>query len=107
MDFATSVGLLFGVAVVCSLILMGGSFSLYYDIHAVIVIGGGTLAATIIRFPFSSLVHGFPMGLRYAFTVRSMHPRELIDELTKIAGTARKNGPMALESVWVDDPFLA
>lgn len=107
MDLATSVGLLFGVAVVCTLILMGGSFSLYYDIHAVIVIGGGTLAATIIRFPFSSLVHGFPMGLRYAFTMRSMHPRDLIDELTKIADMARKNGPMALESVQVDDPFLA
>jgi chemotaxis protein MotA len=107
MDFATSVGLLFGVAVVCTLILMGGSFSLYYDIHAVIVIGGGTLAATIIRFPFSALVHGFPMGLRYAFTMRSMDPRELIDEITRIADTVRKNGPMALESVRVDDPFLA
>ena len=107
MDFATSVGLIFGIAVVCTLILMGGSFSLYYDIHAVIVIGGGTLAATIIRFPFSALVHGFPMGLRFAFTMRSMHPRELIDEITKIAEIVRKSGPMALEGVKVDDPFLA
>ena len=32
---------------------------------------------------------------------------ELIDEITKIADTVRKNGPMALESVQVDDPFLA
>lgn len=107
MDFATGVGLLFGVAVLCTLIVMGGSFSLYYDIHAVIVIGGGTAAATIIRFPFSALVHGLPMGLRYAFTIRSMHPRELIDEITKIAETVRKNGPMALERVQVDDEFLA
>jgi chemotaxis protein MotA len=107
MDFATGIGLVFGVSVVCTLILMGGSFSLYYDIHAVIVIGGGTLAATIIRFPFTALLHGFPMGLRFAFTMRRMHPRDLIDEITKIADTVRRNGPMALENVQVDDTFLA
>lgn len=107
MDFATAVGLVFGVIVICALILMGGSFSLYYDIHAVIVIGGGTMAATIIRFPFSALVHGFPIGFRYAFTMRSMNPRELIDEITKIADTVRRSGPMALENVRVDDQFLA
>jgi chemotaxis protein MotA len=107
MDFATIVGLLIGIAVVCTLVLMGGNFSLFYDIHAVIVIGGGCGAATIIRFPFSALVHGFPMGLKYAFTMRKMHPRDLIDELTKIAETARRNGPNALENMQVDDPFLA
>jgi chemotaxis protein MotA len=107
MDFATIVGLLVGIVVVCTLIMMGGSFSLFYDIHAVIVIGGGCTAATIIRFPFSALVHGFPMGLKYAFTMRKMHPRDLIDELTKIAETARRNGPNALENMQVDDPFLA
>ena len=107
MDFATIVGLLIGIAVVCTLILLGGSFSLFYDIHAVIVIGGGCSAATIIRFPFSALVHGFPMGMKYAFTMRKMHPRDLIDELTKVAETVRRNGPNALENMQVDDPFLA
>ncbi len=107
MDTATIVGFVFGIIVIVTLILMGGSLSLFYDIHAVIVIFGGTAAATIIRFPFSAFIHGFPMGFRYAFTMRSMHPRELIDEITKIADTVRRNGPMALENVQVDDPFLA
>jgi chemotaxis protein MotA len=107
MDFATSIGLLFGAGVVFTLIAMGGSFSLFYDIHAVIVIFGGCTAATIIRFPFSAMVHGFPMGAKYAFTMRKMHPRDLIDELTKIADLVRKSGPMALENVQVDDAFLA
>jgi chemotaxis protein MotA len=107
MDFATAVGLALGIGVVVLLIAMGGSFSLYYDIHAVIVIGGGCTAATIIRFPFSAMLHGFPMGIKFAFTMRSMHPRDLIDEITKIADTVRKSGPMALENVQVDDVFLA
>ncbi|MBU3730436.1 MAG: flagellar motor protein PomA [Beijerinckiaceae bacterium] len=107
MDLATIVGFVAGIGVVATLILMGGSLSLFYDIHAVIVIGGGCTAATLIRFPFSALIHGFPMGVRFAFTMRSAHPRELIDEITKLAEVTRKSGPVALESANPSDPFLA
>src|SRR4051794_4388003 len=107
MDFSTGAGLGFGFVVVATLIMMGGSFSLYYDVHALIVIFGGCTAATMIRFPFSALLHGFPMGVRFAFTMRSMNPRDLIDEITKIAEVVRKNGPIALENMQVDDPYLA
>ena len=71
MDLATIIGFVAGIGVVTTLILMGGSLSLFYDIHAVIVIFGGCTAATLIRFPFSALLHGFPMGVRFAFTMRS------------------------------------
>jgi chemotaxis protein MotA len=107
MDLATIVGFVAGIVVVAALILMGGSLSLFYDIHAVIVIFGGCTAATLIRFPFSALLHGFPMGVRFSFTMRSSHPRELIDEITKLAEITRKSGPVALESANPSDPFLA
>ena len=45
----------------------------HYD---VIIIGGGSLAATMIRFPFVALIHGMPMGLKFAFTMRSISSRE-------------------------------
>src|SRR5829696_10455510 len=107
MDFATGVGFLVGIAVVLTLVLLGGDLRMFYDVHALIVIGGGVLAATMIRFPFSGIAHGLPLGFKFAFSMRSSHPRELIEELTQIAEVVRKNGPMALESVQVDDSFLA
>src|SRR3712207_274199 len=107
MDLATGLGLVAGIVVVVALILMGGDLRMFYDIHAIIVIFGGTGAATLIRFPFSAFVHGVPMGLKFAFTMRSQHPRDLIEKLTEIAEVVRKNGPMALENVEVEDPFLA
>lgn len=107
MDFATAVGFVCGVAVVVTLIFLGGDLRMFYDIHALIVIGGGVLAATMIRFPFSAIAHGLPMGIKFVFSIRSSHPRELIEELTQIAEVVRKNGPMALENVQVDDSFLA
>jgi chemotaxis protein MotA len=108
MDIATGIGLLGGVATVIVLILIdGGNFAGYFDKHAVIVIFGGATAATMVRFPFSVILHGLPMGLKFAFTLRSSDPRALIEEITQIAEVVRKNGPMALENVQVDDPFLA
>jgi len=108
MDIATGVGLIGGIATVVLLILIdGGNFAGYYDVHAVIVIFGGATAATMVRFPFSVIMHGLPMGVKFAFSLRSSHPRDLIEELTKIADVVRKSGPMALENVQVGDTFLA
>ncbi|MDR6869022.1 chemotaxis protein MotA [Bosea sp. BE125] len=108
MDIATGVGILAGIATICSLIIIdGGNFAAYYDKHAMIIIFGGATAATMVRFPFSVIAHGLPMGLRFAFTLRSVNPRELIEEITRVAEIARKSGPVALESVQVSDTFLA
>lgn len=108
MDIATGVGLLAGVATIVAIILIdGGNFAAYFDKHAVIVIFGGALAATMVRFPFEVILHGLPVGLRFAFSMRAVYPRELIAEITQIAEVVRKSGPMALENVEVEDPFLA
>lgn len=107
MDIATLLGLLAGAAVVSSLILMGGNFGMFYDIHAVIVIFGGSFAATLIRFPLSAMLHGLPLGAKFAFTLSNLSARDLVDELARIAEIARKSGPVGLEKVEADDPFLA
>ena len=107
MDIATSIGLLAGLIVVSTLILMGGDFRMFYDIHAIIVIFGGSFAATLIRFPLSSILHGVPLGAKFAFTVRRTTARDLVEELASVAEIARKQGPVGLEKVETDDPFLA
>lgn len=107
MDIATGAGILGGIATIVALIMIdGGNFAAYWDKHAAIIIFGGASAATMLRFPFSVIAHGLPMGIRFAFTMRSIHPRELIDEITRVADLARKSGPVALESAEVSDPFL-
>jgi len=85
----------------------GGNFAAFFDVHAVIIIFGGTTAGTMVRFPFSVMIHGLPMGLRYAFQLKASHPRELIAEITQVADLVRKSGPMAIENVQVNDSFLA
>jgi chemotaxis protein MotA len=107
MDIATSLGLAAGIGVISLVILMGGDLHMFVSEHAAILIGGGCFAATLIRFPLSSIFHGVPLGAKFAFTMRRMTQRELVDELADIAEIARKSGPIGLEKVECDDPFMA
>ncbi|HTS42545.1 MAG TPA: MotA/TolQ/ExbB proton channel family protein [Xanthobacteraceae bacterium] len=107
MDIATGLGLLAGACVLVTLILMGGDLRMFVDAHAAIVIFGGSFAATLIRFPLTSIFHGLPLGARFAFTMRRIGQRELVDQIANLAEIARKQGPLGLEKVEVEDSFLA
>src|SRR6266851_10145472 len=107
MDLTTALGLATGAAVILTLILLGGDLRTFYDMHAAIVIFGGSFAATLIRFPLASILHGVPLGIKYAFTMRRMTQRDLVDEIARLAEISRKLGPLGLEKETVADEFLA
>ncbi len=106
MDIATGLGLIAGAIVCLSLILMGGDLRMFADYHAAIVIFGGAFGATLIRFPLTSIIHGLPLGAKFAFTMRRIGSRQLVDELASLAEIARKQGPIGLEKVEIEDAFL-
>jgi chemotaxis protein MotA len=97
MDISTGLGLAFGGFVLVSLIMMGGDLKMFLDTHAFIVIFGGSTAATLIRFPLSSIMHGLPLGMKFVFNMRRWTSRDLVDEIARLAEVARKQGPIGLE----------
>jgi chemotaxis protein MotA len=107
MDITTGLGLFAGGVVLVTLIMMGGDLRMFADSHAAIVIFGGAAAATLIRFPLVSIMHGLPLGMKFAFTMRRWTARELVEEIAKLAEIARKQGPIGLEKAEVEDQFLA
>src|SRR6202051_1036424 len=107
MDIATSLGLVAGATVVATLLLLRGDLRMFVSAHAVIIIFGGSFSATLIRFPLTAIFHGLPLGAKFAFTLRSTPQRELVDEIAALAEIARKQGPIGLEKVEIEDPFLA
>jgi chemotaxis protein MotA len=60
MDISTGLGLLAGAGVLATLILLGGDLRMFADMHAAIVIFGGSFAATLIRFRSHRSFTGFP-----------------------------------------------
>jgi chemotaxis protein MotA len=107
MDIATALGLVAGIVVVMSMVLMGGDLHMFVSEHGLIIIFGGSFAATLIRFPLATMMHGLPMGASYAFKLTSSNARDLVDEIAGLAEIARKTGPVGLEKITPTDPFLA
>src|SRR5450432_2605664 len=107
MDIMTSVGLISGIIVVAVMVFMGGDLHMFVSEHAVIIIFGGSIAATMIRFPLGAILRGLPLGAKFAFTMSRLSARDLVDERARIAEIARKQGPVGLEKVETDEPFLA
>lgn len=107
MDFATIIGILAGTGVVTAAILVGGDVTLFMDLPSALIVLGGATAATIIRFPITGVLSALALGGKVAFTHRKIEPRQLIDEIANLAEVVRKQGPLGLESVEVDDEFLA
>ena len=107
MDIATALGLVCATIVIVAMVLMGGDLHMFISEHAMIIIFGGSFAATLIRFPLATMMHGLPMGASYAFKLTSSNARDLVDEIAGLAEIARKTGPVGLEKVTPADPFLA
>ena len=105
--YYTGTGLVAGMIVIAVMMLLGGDLDMFVSRHAVIIIFGGSIAATMIRFPLGAILHGLPLGAKYAFTMSRLSARELVEELARIAEIARKQGPVGLEKVEIDEPFLA
>ena len=107
MDIMTGAGLLAGIIVIAVMMFMGGDLHMFISEHAMIIIFGGSIAATMIRFPLGVMLHGLPLGAKFAFTMSRLSARDLVDELARIAEIARKQGPVGLEKVETNEPFLA
>lgn len=107
MDIATIVGMIVGAAVIVVAILLGGSFGMFVDIPSVLIVVGGGLAATLIRFPLAGILKAFATGGKVAFQHKKVEPRELIDKISEMGDIVRRSGPLGLESIEVDDENLA
>ncbi|VAW15692.1 Flagellar motor rotation protein MotA [hydrothermal vent metagenome] len=106
MDFATIVGLGVGMLIVTGAIVMGGDFMTFVNLPSILIVLGGGLAATVLRFPLNIIPSAFATGGKIAFTQKKSSPRAMIDEITKLAEIVRKSGPLGLESVEISEDFL-
>jgi chemotaxis protein MotA len=106
MDFATIIGMIAGAAFIAIAIFMGGSFSQFVDYPSIMIVVGGGTAATLIRFPIGGVLNAFATGGKVAFTHKKVDPKELIQQIAEMGDIVRKNGPLGLENVELDEPNL-
>ena len=105
MDIATIIGFVFVIVAVVGSILTGGDIMTFVDIPSAICVGGGLIGATFIKWPMEVLKTVASVVLKTVI-VSPVDPKKTIDEIVKLAETARRESVFALEKVPIDDIFL-
>ncbi len=108
MDIATVLGLILALgSVLGSFIMEGGHLRSLINVPALVIVFGGTFAATLTSTPFSLMLR-LPLIFKNAILGHLMEPREAIDKIVELATIARREGVLALEGQLssIKDPFL-
>jgi chemotaxis protein MotA len=106
MDFATLAGLAVGLTVVSLAILTGSDFTIFINLPGLLIVVGGTFAATMIKFPLSGVFVSMPVGFKAAFTNDRDRPRDYIATAVKLVKRARKDGLISLEKEKIRNSFF-
>lgn len=96
MDLATIVGLFSGFALIGTAIALGGSPASFINVPSVLIVVGGTLAATMICFSLAEMVRTFRVMLKTVFYA-TRDPSDAAVQVLQIAEVARKRGVLALQ----------
>lgn len=105
MDIATLIGTVMGFGLIVAAMVMGGNIGGFIDIPSMLIVVGGTIAATLIMFPLKVVLGTAKIGLK-TIMAKVPSPVDTIDEIVKLADLGRREGLLALEKAQVDDAFL-
>lgn len=97
MDIATIVGIISAFALVITAIMLGGQLILFFDVPSLMIVFGGTLGATLINYPLPDVLKVFRV-VKNAFFHKGQTVQGLIGSFVTLAGVARREGILALES---------
>ena len=107
MDLASVIGLAAGIGFIFFAIITGGNIFTYLDFKSILIVGGGTIGATLINYPLVEVL-GVIKVVRKAFLHKEDTPIGIIKILVSFAETARREGILSLEqqAASLDDEFL-
>ena len=107
MDLATLIGLILGIIIVVGAILIESSILDFINIPGLAIVFVGTIAVTAIKFRLTSVAESFKLAFTTVFLERTENPIMLIQKVRELSGIVRKEGILGLESVEIEDAFLA
>lgn len=108
MDLATIIGLIMATVLVLSAILLGGGGLMpFIDVASVMIVIGGSIAATLINYPLKTCF-GLVSVVKNCFLSKLPSPLEVIVQFKELTQIARKDGIVALEEKLdgISDKFM-
>lgn len=107
MDLATVIGIAMAFGLVISGIMSGSSLLVFVDFPSMLIVGGGTIGATLVNYPLPQML-GLMKVIKQGFLAKPHSPSQIITLFMDFANRARREGILALEPLLkdVNDDFL-
>ncbi len=105
MDLATLIGIIGAIGAIIVSIMMGGEMGMFVNAPGLMIVVGGTVAVTLMKFPLGLTLGAFGIALK-AFIHKPQKPSKIIEQSMELANVARKEGLLGLENVDVENEFL-
>ena len=106
MDIASLTGIVAGLGLILSAILMGGDFSLFVNIPGIMIVVGGTLSATLLTFPLNDVLSAFKAAV-FVFSSKQDNPNDMVFTMIELCKITRKEGLVGLSRTKTDHAFVA
>lgn len=105
MDVASIIGILSGLVLIISAMAMGGNFGAYFNVPGLMIVVGGTGAATLLTFPFKDVTSAFRVAYR-VFTRPKLDPNTVVANMVHLSNLSRRKGIVELSRIRTDSEFL-
>jgi chemotaxis protein MotA len=107
MDIATIVGIVSGIGLILAALQMSGGVGGFFDIPSLMIVIGGTIAATLINFPLKHIFSVIKV-IQKVIKANEDNSLEIIKQFIQLAVVVRKEGHLALETEAqnVTHPFM-
>ncbi|MCH8156906.1 MAG: MotA/TolQ/ExbB proton channel family protein [Nitrospinae bacterium] len=105
MDFATLIGITGGITLVGIAMFLGGDISSFLNIPGIMIVGGGTIAATLTTFQLKDVMSAFTAAA-FVFSEEKQDPNNMVATMVELCTLSRRQGIVALSKLEIEEDFL-
>ncbi len=107
MDIATIAGIVAGFGLIIGTILSGEGAAAFVHLPSMMVVVGGSTAATLVAFPMEQMISAFKVAAK-AFRKQVSTETEAVKQFIDLSQMARRDGILALDRALkdIENPFM-
>lgn len=105
MDFASLLGIVSGFALIIIAIFLGGNPDVFVNVPGLMIVAGGTIAATLLTVQFKDVLNAFRAAW-IVFTQDKTNAQEMIDTMLELSRISHRHGLLMLGDIETNSRVL-
>ena len=105
MDIASLLGIASGFFLIVGAIFIGGDIHNFISVPGLMIVGGGTLATTLLTFQFRDVFAAFKAAY-FVFSKEKEDPNQAVATMVNLCQISRRQGLLELSKIKTDSGFL-